>query len=474
VQGPERKLGRPPSDYPREIFAKYLREEMRRLGLSLGALARGTDMRKGDLSGILRSLRACPKSGRERLLGFVKAPAEKYTEFRCCPSTEPPEPTLVWPVIDLTTMPRYSEYDDKRPFLDASSCPHPRLHQGVRFLARGFYGEAHEEFTQIFQAAKDDRDYVLQADTATCLAWLYCDTGQFTESLKAAALSIDVIERHIVGARLRDAIHLGRDFFYVGLTPDRPAVYILCRAYYIRYRLLLDRMLSSHDSPVRHHPIYNANADFSIVAYDALRDFAPAFYGHSHRCAAVLHAARHNAKLVENLLLDCENYFDQRSLEAAYITRDRGISYWLLDRPTKARDWLEKARHDLAYFANVNGLAVALHFVSKTINTQAGDTREARRYALAAVALHPYSFIADHCQAQLKKVEHSARWREVDCLVAGKEEPYDMVHKVMARLARGSGLTGVELIAKNLARVGLMFVERGTSAPRTAVPDLIR
>jgi tetratricopeptide (TPR) repeat protein len=456
VPGPERKLGRPPSNYPREDFVKYLWKEMRRHELTLGALARGAGIQKWELSRILRNLRACPREVRERLLRFFEAPPQRYDEFRCSLSL-PSDPTLAWPDVDLSLIrPWCWEHADDRPFLDPTSCPHPLLHRGLHFLAKGFYFEAEAEFTRAFQVAEDARDYVVQADAATWLAWLYCDTGRTEDSLIWIDRSIALIERHVVGGPILGVHNFSWNMGYdSGLTPDRPAVYVVSRAYYVRFRALLNKVVYRRDWPGREDGLWTANNEFLVIA-DALEGYAPEIRGHSRRCSAILEAAVDKREIAEVLLSKSEAVFAPESLGAAYVIRDRGVASWLLGRAPKAQDYLEKARHKLSSFADAHGLAVTLHVISETITARFGDDQEARRYALAGAALHPYHFIRDKSAAHLRRVERSMQRRDIEDLMAGIKEPFDMVHKVMARRAEGSGLTGVELINRNLSRLGLM------------------
>jgi len=82
----------------------------------------------------------------------------------------------------------------------------------------------------------------------------------------------------------------------------------------------------------------------------------------------------------------------------------------------------------------------------------AGDSRQARRYALVAACLHPYGYVLEHCGDQIRNASTEDRSRDLDDLLAG-QKPFEIVHRVMERVAHGSPNSGAQLIERNVARI---------------------
>jgi hypothetical protein len=168
--------------------------------------------------------------------------------------------------------------------LDPPTCPHPPLQRGQGFLIREFYSEARREFGAVFKSAAVDSNYVLQADAAARMAWLYYEMDRIDESLSWVELGVDLIET-CVGAPLDDIIDsVGADSHMPLCTASDPISHVLSRVLIIRCKALVERILYHGEWKRRSEADKHFSKSLALDEY--LRE--PAQLGHSLRWQAVL------------------------------------------------------------------------------------------------------------------------------------------------------------------------------------------
>lgn len=258
------KRGRPSDDYSRGQFQRILCERREALNLSLCALAQLARVNRGTLSQVMRGERPCGRTDRAALMHAVGLGLDLQEQFLPSSLYRSPEPELL--------------------LLDPPTCPHPPLQRGQGFLIREFYSEARREFGAVFKSAAVDSNYVLQADAAARMAWLYYEMDRIDESLSWVELGVDLIET-CVGAPLDDIIDsVGADSHMPLCTASDPISHVLSRVLIIRCKALVERILYHGEWKRRSEADKHFSKSLALDEY--LRE--PAQLGHSLRWQAVL------------------------------------------------------------------------------------------------------------------------------------------------------------------------------------------
>lgn len=424
------RRGRPSDDYPREEFLKLVLNRRDFLGLSLAALAELARVNRGTLSQVLRGQRPCGKADRAALIHALGLGDDVQEHFLASPHSESPKPKLI-PI-------------------DPSIYPHRQLDNGLLLLGRAIYPEAHTEFINVYRPAAGRLDYVLQADAAFRLAWVYFEIGAVEDSLKWVAKSISLIETHVRTplVEIIDSIQPRSSSALCTLNDE--ASLVLSRALHLHCKILVERIVYNQELHLR----TEADKAFRYsLAFDEHLQISEQL-GHDLRWKAVLLASGIDPLTKEALDLlarSCE-MFPRKSLGAAYVSRDKGVVDWLTERFSSARNSLLESVDGLASFADARALGPAFCALSKVI-LQSGDARRlARRYALAGGVLHPYAFSLSNAREHLQGVSEKGLRRDIDDLLCGNK-PFDVLKPVFSKLCDSSPQNADQRIAKNLSRV---------------------
>jgi tetratricopeptide (TPR) repeat protein len=315
---------------------------------------------------------------------------------------------------------------------------------------RSLFPEARRQLTDAFTAALARRDHVRAADAAEVMAWLELEAmdSENTRALKWVATSIELIERQ-VGIRLDQilaSIQSGSRSAEVSV--DDEVTPILSKVLHIRCKLLAERVLYYAESRRRG----DAEAAFAqSLALDGYRQSAGQF-GHDFRWQARLLAGERSGRdAAERRIAEGFDHFERGSSGESLVARGRGFVYWQTGQPAQARNALGKAVDLLAAYADARALGPAFYVLSKVAGE--GDRlQEARRYALAAAAFHPYGYVLENSRGHIQIANRHDVVRDLDDLRAGKP-PFQIVHQVLQRLTAGTTSTPAELIERNLSRV---------------------
>jgi hypothetical protein len=423
------RRGRPSDDYPRREFCSLVLGTVAERSLSLRVVEALSGVNRGTLSGILHGQRPCERKDRAAILRALGFGLEVQARYLLSASAD------------------VSEHE--RILLDASVSPHPLLHRAQDLMSRGQFAEAHHEFNNVFDMASAQGDGLLQADAATWLAWSHGELERFNDARRWTATSIRLIESNLrMGVEdIINSISVSQPLE----DKSREAALVLSRALRYRGKILAVRIV--------HHMEFSWLPEAKEVFNQSLRlDESLQLMtelGHNLRWRAVVLSAEDGSQVrdVEDLLSASRECFPSGGSAEAVLVREQGVIRWQKSRLEKAADFLWDAKDRLASFADARALGPTFCVLSKIIIQNSGDPRQARRYALVAASFHPYGYVLEHCLEQIKKTAPLDRQRDIDDLLAG-QKPFDIVHRVMARVALGPPNTAAQLVERNLARLG--------------------
>ncbi|HEY1757667.1 MAG TPA: hypothetical protein VGG72_20005 [Bryobacteraceae bacterium] len=435
------KRGRPRDEYPNADFRGAVLATLAERSLGLRALESLSGVNRGTLSGVLHGKRPCGRQDRAAIMHALGFGPEVQSRFLPAGSAAAGECDRV--------------------LLDGRLSAHPQLQRGLVLMSRAQFSEAYREFRNVFDTSAPGTDKLLQADAAGRLAWFHGELEQFRDARRWAGVSVGLLEAYL-GLNADQII----DAVNTSLTPSGAcgkAAYVLSRALRVHSKVLAVRIV--------HHLEFTWLPEAREAFRQSLRldeRLQIPELGHDFRWKAVALSAQDRSQVrdVESLLSASRERLASGSPGEACLVREQGIIRWQKNRLAKAADLLWDAKEKLTYFADARALGPTFCVLSKVIVQDGGDFRKARRYALIAAALHPHGYVLDHCGDQLRKSPAVERQRDLDDLLAG-QEPFDLVHQVMARVAQGSPNTGEQLIERSLGRIrGVLLPSAGLdSAP---------
>ena len=166
----------------------------------------------------------------------------------------------------------------------------------------------------------------------------------------------------------------------------------------------------------------------------------------------MLASDRAGRSAAEKRIEDGFDHFERGSSGESLVARDRGFVYWQTSQPAQARNALGKAIDLLTVYADARALGPAFYVLSK-IAGEGDRLDEARRLALIGVAFHPYGYVLENGEAHVRISDRREVERDISELLAGKP-PFRIVHEVTARLTDGTETSSVELVERNLSRLG--------------------
>ena len=328
-------------------------------------------------------------------------------------------------------------------------------------MSRAQFTEAYQEFRNVFDVAASGTDKILQADAAGRLAWYHGELEQFRDARRWANVSVGLLEAHLGlnTDQIIDAVATSRSR---SGAPERGA-YVLSRALRVHSKVLAVRIV--HHLEFAWLPESRQTFRQSLRLDESLQ--IPEL-GHDFRWKAVALSAEDGSQLkeVELLLSASRERLAPGSPGEACLIREQGIIRWQKNRLAKAADFLWDAKERLAFFADSRALGPTFCILSKIILQDAGDARQARRYALIAAGLHPHGYVLEHCVDQIRNASSEDRACDFDDLLAG-QKPFEIVHRVMERVAHGSPNSGTQLIERNVGRIRAAVQAR----PRVAEID---
>jgi hypothetical protein len=292
---------------------------------------------------------------------------------------------------------------------------------------------------------------VRAADAAEVMAWLELEVMERdnTRALKWVTTSIDFIEKH-VGTRLEKILaSVKSGSWSAEVSAGDEVTPILSKVLHIRSKLLVERVVYYAES--RHRAIAEA-AFAQSLTLDGYRQ-SPGQFGHDFRWQArMLASDRAGRPAAERLIADGFDHFERGSSGEALVARDRGFVFWQTGQPAQARNAIGKAIDLLAAHADARALGPAFYVLSKAAG-EADRLDEARRFALAAVAFHPFGYVLENSKAHVQISDRRAVDHDIDDLLSGRP-PFQTVHQVVTRLSEGVTSTPIELIRRNLSRLG--------------------
>jgi len=421
------RRGRPNDDYPEREFRNLVLAALTDRGFSLRILEGLSGVNRGTISAILHGKRPCERQDRAAILRALRIAPETQAQFLPFVSSHASDHQLI--------------------LLDGRLSDHPQLRLGQSFMSRAQFAEAHVEFQRVFNGAAASGDTLLQADAAGWLGWFHGELEGFNDARNWTRVSIRLIET-LLGMDTDEIIN--------SIGPSRSlsagaahAVRVLARTWRIYSKVLAVRVV--HHMEFAWLPEAKQAFDRSLRLDEGLQ--LPEL-GHSLRWKAVTLSAEDGSQLkdVEGLLAASRELFPRGSSGEASLVREQGVVRWQKNRLAKAGEFLWDAKDRLASFADARALGPTFCVLSRTILQDGGHPLLAARYAVVAAGLHPYGYVLDHCVEQLRRMPAPERQRSLDELLAG-EKPFDIVHRVMNRVAQGSPRTGGQLVARNFSRV---------------------
>jgi len=245
-----------------------------------------------------------------------------------------------------------------------------------------------------------------------------------------------------------ESVRPGSNSALCGFNED--ASHVLSRALHLRCKTLVARILINQELQL----LRDAETAFahSLALDEHLQ--VSAQLGHDLLWKALLLASRFEplTKEAERHLSRSREIFPNSSLGSAYERRDRGIVYLLSEQYPAARKSLLESVDQLSSFADARALGPAFVALSKVVLQGGADRRLARRYALAAAALHPHGLSLKNAREHLQGVSEQGVRRDIDNLLSG-DKPFDVLKPVLSRLTDSSLQNVDQRIAKNLSRV---------------------
>jgi transcriptional regulator with XRE-family HTH domain len=334
--------------------------------------------------------------------------------------------------------------------LDPPISPHPPLDQGQRLLICAAYPEAIHEFELVYQFAGEQRDYLLQADAATRMAWVWFERGLYRDALNWVRQGIKLIETRVCAtfAQIMDSV---RPESPSALCPlNEEAGHVLSRLLQVRFKCYIESVLYCGGEYLRDKASETIEQS---IALDRYLQVSSAI-GHDLRWQAVLLISANNPqnREAERLLAESHEQFAIGSLGAAYLARDRGIVEWQKDQRRAARDSLFEAVESLSFFADSRALGPTFCVLSKVMIYSGADERVIRRCALAGAALHPYGFVLDNATRYVKDATRAGLRRDIDDLLSGAK-PFEKLAPVLSRLTDGSSKALSMRLHQNLKRI---------------------
>jgi hypothetical protein len=414
-------MGMSRDDYPVDDFRRQLPAWIEQSGLGLRAIEKLSGVMRRTIRQVVRGERPCSRPARIVLMalcGVPEAVQAQYLPKSRIPSLEP-DPFL----------------------LDLSPSYHLPLQFGLNLHIHGMYAQAQQEFLRVVQAAGSD--LVLMADAAGRLAWLFSEKDDFKHALHWVNTSIDWIETHVASPldEIICSLHPGAHLPLISRSDT--ASQILDRALHLKSKILLNGILYARSQQYRieRSTDLEAATDRAFAQSRVFTEYLqnPKNLGDVLRWEAVREAVKFVPDLdaAKKLLEGSRETCVPGGLGDAYVTRNSGIAYWQADQPKRAREMLRNAVAQLSSFANPRALALTLHSLSNFIlEREVVDQDRARRYVLAAAALHPYGIILSDCRQQVEFGGRRNAQRDIEDLLAEKE-PFHSVGPVMKRLAQG-------------------------------------
>ena len=411
--------GRPFEAHDNEKFLEFVCAAHANSGLSIPEFASLVGVDRFNLWRILHNERRCGNEIRARILDRLGAPPEIRARFLLSPEVADTD-------LDIR-------------LLEWTPCYHEPLEQGINLYIHLLYEESYKEFNRVLAQATVENDPILQADANVRLGWLHFDQDHYDKALPRVRECIRLIENYLHAStnEILNSVQPGTRSTLV--LPSDTAAHVLHRALHLWSKILFTQLVwqGKGQGTIAHQERATEELfDQSIILARYLQSDTD--LANDLRLKAVLEAGRAEPRLkvADNLLAESREKFVSGSIGEHYCVRDHGMVYLQAGKRPAARRYLLDAMARLSMFANPRALAMTFYGLSNTTIPKMGDDRDARRYALAAAVLYPYGNSAENCLGKIGTGTHRALSDDIQDLLEGKG-PFNDVHKVMRRLARG-------------------------------------
>ena len=421
------KRGRPRDEYPDGEFRGIVLQELTRRSLSLRVLELLSGVNRGTLSAVLNGRRPCERRQRLAILNALGLDEAENAHF-----------------LPARTNGLEKHYGA---LFDGRRASHPSIQRAQALMASALYHDAHNQLRQIFESATTEKDVLLQAEAAGYIGWFHGELERFDDARRWLLHSIHLIESDLQ-MRAGDIVQSIGSSTLVTEVSNRK-IEVLARALRIYGKVLTVRIV--HDLDYARVPEAKRVFQHSTELDERLR--LPEL-PHTLRWQAVAMSAEDTSTLqnIDTLLSRSRELMPAGSPGEASLIREQGIVRWQKGRLSKSEDFLLDAKERLARFADARALGAAFCTLSKVTLQAGGSPRQAQRYALLALSLHPYGYVLRHGVDQVRTIPIDDRARTIAAVTAG-EGPFEAVHAVLANVATASTLSAGDLLKQNLARV---------------------
>lgn len=317
-------------------------------------------------------------------------------------------------------------------------------------LARSSFQLALAKFANISLNAGGD--ILLKADAEWRQAWVNYSLGNYM-----------MVDKHVSDCVRLIRVHLG----YPAEHPEsemiayfqsldwsartKPVWRILCLALHVRGKAYTEQV------------VYWSRFDLACSAERALNQCLRLaehvdrpLARHSQLWLAILYSG--NLQLLRDAeasnQLQAKRYQFAGDLGVVYLQRAWGFFYSQAGNIPKAENFLLRAAEGFSYFGDARALGPTFYLLSK-VAIQDADCRQARRYALAGAAVHPYSFVLQGLrdlrkQDQLREENFKATLEE---LWTFRTDAFKWAADVMKRLVDQENRNALKLMKKNIEHV---------------------